>query len=185
MPWIHVIEEAEASGKLQKMYYEIERKRGKISNIMKIHSLNPDVMKKHIELYLTLMFGSSGLSREERELIAVVVSSANRCNYCVNHHAEALKYYWKDNKKIQKLIDDFQSFDISDRKRKMVEYVYKLTKKPYEIKKSDIDVLRKSDFSDDDILNINLITSYFNFVNRIALGLGVEFSNDEISGYKY
>ncbi len=65
----------------------------------------------------------------------------------------------------------------------MLDYVFKLTKTPYDVKKSDVEILQKSGFSDENILNINLITSYFNFVNRIALGLGVEFSLDEKKGY--
>lgn len=185
MPWIQVIEKDEASEKLKEIYNEISGKRGKLSNIMKVQSLNPEAMKKHMELYLTLMFCPSGLSREDRELIAVVVSSLNNCDYCVNHHAKALNYYWKDDKKIQSLIENYKSIDISEKKRNMLDYVYKLTTKPSEASKKDIKVLKDYGFYDEDILNINLITCYFNFVNRIALGLGVEFSRDEISGYKY
>jgi uncharacterized peroxidase-related enzyme len=185
MSWIQVIEKDEASEKLKEIYNEISDKRGKLSNIMKVQSLNPDAMKKHMEIYLTLMFGSSNLSREDRELIAVVVSSLNNCDYCVNHHAKALNHYWKDDKKIQSLIENYKSIDISEKKRNMLDYVDKLTKKPMEVKKTDLDILKDSGYSDEDILNINLITCYFNFVNRIALGLGVELSYDEISGYKY
>ena len=185
MSWIQVIDEENATGKLKETYEEISKKRGKLSNIMKIHSLNPDAMKKHMELYLTIMFGSSKLSREEREMIAVVVSTANQCDYCINHHAEALNHYWKDNKKLQKFIHESQSVELSDKKHKMLNYVSKLTKTPYEVKQNDVEVLQNSGFSDEDILNINLITCYFNFVNRIALGLGVEFSKEEVAGYKY
>ncbi len=185
MPWIHVIDEADATGKLKEIYEEISKKRGKLSNIMKIHSLNPEAMKKHMDLYLTIMFGSSKISREEREMIAVVVSTVNQCDYCINHHAEALNHYWKDNEKIKGLIHDFLSVSLSDKNRKILDYVIKLTRTPYDVKKADVEVLQNSGFSDEDILNINLITCYFNFVNRIALGLGVEFSKEEITGYKY
>ena len=68
---------------------------------------------------------------------------------------------------------------------KMLDYVHRLTKNPSSIKKNDIINLKKLGFTDEDILNINLITSYFNFVNRIALGLGVEYSVNELTGYKY
>ena len=185
MSWIQIIEESDSTGKLKEIYGEIEKKRGKISNIMKIHSLNPDAMKKHMEFYLSIMFDSSNLSREDRELIGVVVSTINCCEYCINHHAEALNHYWKNEEKIQNFIKDFQSVDISDKKHKMLNYVFKLTKTPYDVKKSDVKILQKSGFSDENILNINLITSYFNFVNRIVLGLGVEFSPDEKKGYNY
>ena len=185
MSWIQVIDKNEATGRLKKIYDEITEKRGKISNIMKIHSLYPDAMKNHMNLYLSLMFGKSNLSREERELIGVVVSKINKCDYCINHHAEALNFYWKDSDKLKIFLKSFDSVDLTRRQRGIIEYVVKLTKNPSDITKDDIEKLRKSGFSDEEILDINLICCYFNFVNRIALGLGVEFSNDEVKGYKY
>ena len=185
MSWIRVINEAKATGKLDAIYDEMKKKRGKVSNIMKVHSLNPDAMQRHIDLYLALMFGTSKLSREERELIAVVASAADRCEYCIHHHSEALNHYWKDSEMIQKLIHDFRTVDLPERKHTMLEYVFKLTKTPEDIEKADVDVLREFGFLDEEILNINLITCYFNFVNRIALGLGVNYSENEIKGYKY
>jgi uncharacterized peroxidase-related enzyme len=185
MSWIQVVDEVEATGKLDKIYKDIRKKRGKISNIVKIHSLNPDAMAKHMELYLSLMYSPSGLSREEREIIAVVVSKTNRCKYCINHHSEALNHYWKDTETIHRFLHDYQSVNLPKKKRKMIDYVTKLTKKPSEIMQKDVDDLRYAGYSDKDILDINLITCYFNFVNRIALGLGVEFSSDEVTGYKY
>ena len=146
MSWIQIIEEVESTGKLKEIYDEIEKKRGKISNIMKIHSLNPDAMKTQMDLHLSIMFGSSNLTREERELIGVVVSTSNSCEYCINHHAEALNHYWKNNEKIQKLIKDYQSVDLSDKKRKMLNYVFKLTKTPYDVKKADVEELQNLDF---------------------------------------
>ena len=185
MSWIQVIDKNEATGRLKKIYDEITEKRGKISNIMKIHSLNPDAMKNHMNLYISLMFGKSNLSREERELIGVVVSKINKCDYCINHHAEALNFYWKDSDKLKIFLKSFDSVDLTRRQRGIIEYVVKLTKNPSDITKDDIEKLRKSGFSDEEILDINIICCYFNFVNRIALGLGVEFSNDEVKGYKY
>ena len=77
MSWIDEIEVGEADGRLQEMYAELVKKRGKVSNILKVHSLNPEALGNHLDLYMTLMFGKSGLSRLEREAIAVVVSAAN------------------------------------------------------------------------------------------------------------
>lgn len=138
-----------------------------------------------MNLYLALMFGSLKLTREEREFIAVVVSSINQCSYCVKHHAEALNHYWKNEINVKKLIHDYRSVNLTNKMNEMLDYVYKLTKNPSDIRKNDVDVLRGVGFSEEDILNINLITSYFNFVNRIALGLGIEFYDDEVTGYKY
>ena len=96
MSWIEEIEVEEADGKLAQMYADLIKARGKISNILKVHSLNPEAMANHLDLYMTLMFGRSGLSRLEREAIAVVVSANNECEYCVNHHTEALRHYIDD-----------------------------------------------------------------------------------------
>ncbi|MDQ3522084.1 MAG: carboxymuconolactone decarboxylase family protein, partial [Gemmatimonadota bacterium] len=63
-------------------------------------SLHPAAMQAHMDLYMAVMFQRSGISREERELIAVVVSAANRCAYCVSHHAAALNAYWKDQERV-------------------------------------------------------------------------------------
>jgi len=184
MSWIQIVEVTDATGKLKQVYKEIEEKRGKISNIMKIHSLNPDAMKKHMDLYLALMFGSSGLTREEREFIAVTVSVINNCKYCIRHHVEALNHYWKNKDKINKFIDNFNSIELTLKQQCIIDYAVKLTKNSSYVTIDDVDSLRKSGYSDKDILDINLIICYFNFVNRIALGLGVELSNDEVKGYK-
>jgi len=185
MSWIQVINEEDATGKLKEIYEKISKKRGKLANIMKIHSLNPDAMEKHMELYLTIMFSHSGLSREQRELIASVVSAENQCSYCITHHSEALNHYWKDTERIKRLINDFHSVDLSEKEQVMLDYVKKLTNTPNEVEQVDIENLRRVGFTDQDTLHINLITCYFNFVNRIALGLGVEFTKEEQEGYKY
>ena len=185
MSWIKVVDEDNAMEELHRIYDKIKANRGKISNIMRIHSLHPETMEKHLELYDSLMFGKSNLSREEREFIGVVVSTINKCEYCINHHAEALNYYWKDRDKINRFMRDFRSVELSERQLEILNYITKLTDKPKTIVKEDIEKLRTAGFSDRDILDINLIASYFNFVNRIALGLGVKFSEDELKGYNY
>lgn len=184
MSWITTTDETEATGLLKEVYEGVKEQRGKVSNVMKAQSLNPHALEAHLDLYMTLMFGKSGLTRQERELIAVAVSAANGCEYCENHHAEALNQYWNDDEKVRKFRQQPQSLELPQRMLRMVEYAVKLTKNPKEIDRADIDALRESGFSDEDILNIDLITSYFNFVNRIALGLGVEFTPEEMQGYK-
>jgi len=184
MPWISIKDEGEATGQLKEIYEELKGKRGKISNIMRVQSLNSGAMKAHLNLYINLMFGQSGLSRQEREMIAVVVSAANGCEYCVNHHAESLNHYWKDSERIQQFIKDFNSLELAERTSQMLNYAVKLTKTPKGVNRADVDALHECGFSDEDILNINLIVSYFNFVNRIANGLGVESTPEEMRGYK-
>lgn len=185
MPFIKQIEEKDAEGKLKEYYSKLTGSRGKLSNIMKIHSLNPDSMMAHMDLYLKIMFGKTALKRDENELIAVIVSSINKCDYCMNHHGEALNHYWKDIERVNMAASDYKKAGLNEREIKMVEHAIKLTKEPFNVNESDIDELRKVKFNDEEILSINLVVSYFNFVNRIALGLGVEFSEEEVKGYKY
>ena len=185
MAWIETIEENQADEALAEAYEKIKRRRGKLSNIMKVHSLNPGAILTHMDLYLQLMFGNSGLRREIRELIGVVVSATNHCRYCVNHHSEALNFYWKDKTRIGKLLQDFDSLDFTENIQALLNYAIKLTLYPQSVDEDDVITLREVGFSDEDILNINLIVSYFNFVNRIAVGLGVEVNPDEQVGYNY
>ena len=185
MAWIKHIEENNADDNLKELYDEIKASRGKISNIMKIHSLDPTTMKNHLDIYVSIMFSKSTLSREERELIAVVVSALNNCTYCINHHAEALNAYWKDDSKINMLIHDYKSMEFPIRTLAILNYAEKLTITPGLVNEFDVQNLRIHDITDEGILNINLVVSYFNFVNRIANGLGVEFSEDEVKGYNY
>ncbi len=185
MPWIDVIDEQEATGDLAEVYAALAGKRGKVANIMKVHSLNPRAMQTHMELYMAIMFGSSGLKRETRELIAVVISSANGCDYCVNHHAEALNHYWKDEARLARLVKDYETAELPKEQLAVLGYALKLTRAPHDMTEADLEPLHEAGFSDRDVLEINLIVSYFNFVNRIALGLGVGFTADEVAGYRY
>lgn len=81
MAWIKMIHENEAEGELQKFYQEVQNKSGVVATLMKIHSLNLEVMKCHWDLFRKIMFGRSGLSRPQREMVAYVVSLVNKCHY--------------------------------------------------------------------------------------------------------
>ncbi len=185
MAWIEVVGQEAAGEELRQVYEQLKKNRGKVANILAVHSLNPKAMAAHMDLYMAIMFGRSGLSREEREVVAVVVSAANGCDYCISHHAEALHHYWQDRDRLQKIIDDPQSESLAPRARALVAYALKLTEKPWEVVEDDVEGLRRQGLNDEDILAVNLVASYFNFVNRVALGLGVESTPEETTGYKY
>jgi uncharacterized peroxidase-related enzyme len=184
MSWIEEVEVSEADGKLAASYAALIKQRGKVSNILKVHSLNPDALEAHLDLYMTIMFGKSGLSRAEREAIAVVVSASNDCEYCVSHHAEALRRYIKDEEIISLLMSADGLETLEPRLSNIVRHAEKLTTAPGAMTEIDLGELRAEGLSDGDILDITLIVGYFNFVNRIAVGLGVTFSDDELSGYR-
>jgi uncharacterized peroxidase-related enzyme len=185
MPWIRVVEQDQADGKLKEAYERIRSARGKLSNIMMIQSLDPEAMQAHLELYMALLFSRSGLSREEREAIAVVVSARNGCAYCVNHHAAALRAYWKDDARVRELGRDYRTLDLSPRLRAILDYAALLTRDPAAVTEAHVRPMLNEGLSDEEVLNVNMVTSYFNFVNRIAEGLGVEFTGEEVAGYRY
>ena len=81
MAWIHMIPEAEATGRLKELYEKYTEPWGGVDNILKIHSLNPRSMDAHFTLYVTVMRGRSDLTREQREMIAIVSSAVNQCHY--------------------------------------------------------------------------------------------------------
>lgn len=184
MAWIEQIEEADAQGELRDLYRDITSKRGKLANILKVHSLNPGALQTHLDLYMHLLFGRSGLSRGDREAIAVVTSANNSCAYCVNHHFESLARYEKDPETLRVIREETEFEALDPRRARMLRHVARLTLDPSSISEQDLQSLREVGFSDCDILDITLVNAYFNFVNRIALGLGVAYSPEEMSGYK-
>ncbi len=185
MPWIRVIRENEAKGELIQDYEAVSSARGKVANIMRIHSLHPETMRRHLDLYKSLLFGHSPLPRRTRELIATVVSALNGCEYCVAHHSIALEFYWKDPDLVRRVAENYRAVELSGKERAILEYAEKLALKPSEMREGDVERLRTAGLVDEEILDIALITSYFCFVNRVALGLGVGFDEEEVSGYQY
>jgi len=184
MSWIEEIDVGEADENLAGIYAELIKQRGKVSNILKVHSLNPEALRDHLNMYMTLMFGASGLSRLEREAIAVVVSATNECAYCVNHHAAALRRYVDDEEILDLLTTADGLETLEPRLSNIVRFAEKLTSAPAAMTESDLGELRAVGLSDKDILDLSLITAYFNFVSRIALGLGVDSTGEDTSGYR-
>lgn len=174
MAWIKVISETEAEGKLREMYAKLVEPWGGVDNILKIHSLNPPSLQTHYDLYKIVMRSSKDLSKIRREMIAVVVSTLNHCHYWVAHHGAGLRKLLQNDDLVERLIINFRQAEIDETERAMLEYVAKLTLKPWTIENSDIDKLRENGFSDEAILDINQVASYYAFVNRLADGLGVE-----------
>ncbi len=119
-------------------------------------SLHPEAMLAHLNLYKTIMFGPSGLSRRQRELLATVVSALNRCAYCVRHHAEALRAYIKDESFIEQVQRDYTQVSLDSKDRAMLDYAQKLTRKPSSVSADDIAALKQAGFGDEEILSINL-----------------------------
>lgn len=176
--WIKVIDEAEAGGELRQAYEQVGAARGRVANILKVHSVQPRAMIAHLRLYVELLFGKSELSRVEREMIAVAVSWANRCRYCLEHHAEPLRALTKDEGWVRALKADPAGAVLTQRQRALVEYALKLTLRPAEVAEADMAALQAAELSDAAIHDAAAVSAYFNFVNRLALGLGVRLEDE-------
>lgn len=186
MPYIRTIEPEEAEGQLKEVYDDILQKRGKLAEVHKLQSLNPQSIVDHRELYMTVMFGSSPLKRAQREMMAVVVSRANDCLYCQKHHGAALEHFWKDESLVEAFRKDPSSVELSKVDRTLCSLADELTRDPAsEDREAWIKELQDQGLSDRAILDATLVVSYFNFVNRLVMGLGVELEADEGKGYRY
>lgn len=185
MAWIKTVSEDKATGDLKRTYEEVFRARGKISNIMRVQSLNPNALRSFLELYVSLVYGKSGLSRGEREMIATAISAHNRCDYCVSHHGEALRFYLKNGDQLGAFKQGELPERIEKRAKALIDYALKLTIEPRSAVSEDLEALRRIGISDSEILDLVLLTAYMNYVNRIAQGLGVEHDEQEARGYKY
>ena len=95
----------------------------------------------------------------------------------MKHHAEGLRRLTKDHLLVEQFATDFRQASISATDRAMLEYALKLTLEPWNMVKEDVENLQQAGFVDDEILDINQITGYFAFVNRLADGLGVELES--------
>lgn len=181
-----MLEYEQAEGRLKEIYDQIIQSRGKLAEVHKIQSLNPETIHSHMALYMDIMFSTSPLNRAIRELIAVVVSRTNNCNYCVKHHAAALNNYWKDEEKIEALLSGKDSDILGANELSICQFARQLTLNPSaQMIESKIKKLKSLGYSDRAILDMNLVISYFNFVNRMVLGLGLELEKDSGQGYKY
>lgn len=180
-----MIDEDDAEGELFDMYDELQRTRGRVSNVMRIQSLHPKGMKRHLELYLEFLYGKGPLKRLDRELIGVVVSAANGCEYCTVHHADALNKYAKDKAWVDGLAADPDGFGLEPAQRALANYALGLTRSPGEGRQEAVEALRAAGFEDEAILQATEIAAYFNFVNRMVHGLGVELEEDPHQDFHY
>lgn len=178
MAWIKHISPDDATGALAELYERISATRGGVAMVHQIQSLNPRAMETHLALYRAVVFRKSPLSRKQRERIAVAVSSANGCPYCVSHHAEALARLGEEQVVLDALRAGETPAGLPEVDRALIDWVRALTLDPSGRVAAETDRLRELGLSDRALLDANLVASYFNFVNRLVLGLGVHLEED-------
>jgi uncharacterized peroxidase-related enzyme len=185
MAFIDIIEPEQSTGLLKDIYDGLVSSRGKVAEVHKIQSLHPETIQAHMDLYMSVMFSASPLSRAEREMMAVVVSMQNGCPYCQEHHGQALNHYWKSDDRLARLRADPSSAGLSARETALCTFAKVVTMTPATgADGSAVAALKEAGLDDRGILDAALVVGYFNFVNRIVLTLGVELEGNP-GGYKY
>jgi len=185
MTWISTISYDDADGVLKKLYDRIKGPDNNVDNIMMAHSLRPHSMEGHMSLYkYVLHHPRNTLPKSYLETIGVLVSLLNECNYCVEHHFGGLSRLLKDDARaaaIRKAMENkdlAQAFEGKDLAG--LVYAAKVTTAASGVSQEDIEDLRNAGFDDGEILEINQVTAYFAYANRMVLGLGVHTEGDII-----
>ncbi len=160
-------------------YFDLcEEKLGLVPNVLKAYSFNETKLRAFTDMYNDLMLEESGLSKLEREMIAVVVSSVNHCFYCLTAHGAAVREISGDPVLGELMVMNYRVADLSNRQRAMLDFAVKLTERPAEILESDRQALRDAGFSDRDIWDISSVAAFFNMTNRVAAATDMR-PNDE------
>lgn len=167
---IYDLPEIEALDEETQRYFEIcVEKLGLVPNVLRTFSANTEKLKGFSQYYNTLMLAPSGLSKLEREMVAVVVSSANRCFYCLVAHGQAVRQLSGDPQLGEMLVMNYRVAELSDRQHAMLDFAWKLTKTPAEIVEADRDALRAAGLSQDEIFDLADVIGFFNMSNRFAI----------------
>jgi len=181
MAYIEIVDEVHAEGKLGELYKRFGNPDGTVDNVLRVHSLNPESLEAHCAVYVQSMHRPGPVSRAEREIVGVVVSRINGCNYCREHHAAGLERLLPgDRKSVADEVRRGEWSSLTVRERAMAVYADKLTREPGAMTVGDVDALRGAGLSDREVLDVAQACAYFAYANRIVLGLGAEIEGDAI-----
>ncbi|UWR42677.1 peroxidase-related enzyme [Phaeobacter inhibens] len=155
-------------------YFDIcQEKLGMVPNVLRANAFDIDKLNAFTGMYNDLMLADSGLSKLEREMIAVVVSSINSCFYCLAAHGAAVRQLSGDAKLGEMLVMNYRVAPLEPRQRAMLDFAAKATRASAEIEEADRQILRDHGFSDRDIWDIANVTGFFNMSNRVASATGM------------
>ncbi len=165
-----------------KAYFDkCQEKLGMIPNVLLAYAFDEAKLQAFSMFYNDLMLGDSGLSKLEREMIAVAVSSVNHCYYCLAAHGAAVRQLSGNPALGEQIAMNYRVADLDTRQRAMLDFAVKLTETPDRIVEEDRDALRKAGFGDRDIWDIAATASFFNMSNRMAAATEMQ-PNDEYHG---
>lgn len=185
--WIRTVDDSNASDELRDALALAQTPHGTVDNVMRVHSLRPATMRGHIVLYRAVLHDDANtLPMWLQECIASWVSILNRCDYSLANHWANARHLIGDEARADEVEAALHgrrpgaAFD--EREKILFDYAEKLTLAPGDMHQSDVDALRAAGYDDGEILEVNQIICYFNYVNRSLNGLGVS-TRDDIVGY--
>lgn len=152
-----------------KAYFQVcDEKLGMVPNVLRTYSRNQDKLRAFSTLYNSVMLADSKLTKLEREMVAVVVSSANRCYYCLVAHGQAVRQLSGDPELGEMLVMNYRVAPLEPRVRAMLDFAWKLTTTPWEVVEADRDALRNAGLDGDAIFDLSDVIGFFNMSNRFA-----------------
>ncbi|MBN9471737.1 MAG: peroxidase-related enzyme [Bosea sp.] len=160
--------QAELSQEMQAFLAKCEEKLGYVPNVLLAYAHDDAKLAAFATLYNDLMLAPSGLSKLEREMIAVAVSSVNRCYYCLTAHGAAVRQLSGDPVLGEMLVMNYRAAALSPRHRAMLDFAEKLTEVPHLVEEEDRQSLRDAGFTERDIWDIGAVAAFFNMSNRMA-----------------
>ena len=153
---------------MQAYFAKCEEKLGFVPNVLNAYGFDMAKLEAFVAMYNDLMLAPSNLSKLEREMIAVAVSSHNRCYYCLVAHGAAVRQLSGDPVLGELMVMNYRAARLSSRHRAMLDFAVKLTAEPWAVEDADRARLRAAGFSDRDIWDISAIAAFFNMTNRVA-----------------
>ena len=153
---------------IEAYFAKCEEKLGFVPNVFQAYAFDNARLKAFMTMSDDLMLGESGLSKAEREMIAVVVSAINHCHYCLTSHGAALRQRAKNPELGETIAQNYRAANLDRRQKAMLGFAAKLTEAPDKIEEADRAALRRAGFSDRDIWDIAAVASFFNMSNRMA-----------------
>ena len=185
MSWIKTIPYEAATGKLKKLYDRVKGPNNNVDNVLKIHSLRPHTLNGHMVLYKAVLHHSGNtFDKWYLEMLGTYVSQLNQCDYCFDHHKEGMSKNSPDEVSYEDLMKAIRTENFSEvldiKKQAGAGYAKMLTLNHTSINEGYIQSLRERGFDDGEILEVNQVVSYFNYVNRMVVGLGVDTVGDII-----
>ncbi|MFC5586548.1 peroxidase-related enzyme [Nitratireductor kimnyeongensis] len=150
-------------------YFEkCEEKLGLVPNVLRAYAFDENKLRAFTQMYNDLMLGDSGLTKLEREMIAVAVSSINHCFYCLTAHGAAVRQLSGNPVLGELMVMNYRAAKLEPRQKAMLDFAVKLTETPARIEEADRQALRDAGFSERDIWDIASVASFFNMSNRMA-----------------